>query len=73
MAKHVKPQFYHRLETFSDDELLQLTKRCIFLSREAADRPRSFSHHFVVKIYGEWERRGRVDLFEAASRAVKDW
>ena len=71
--KYTKDQFFHRLEDFSDDELLKLTRRYVFLSREAADRPRSFFHQYVNKIYGEWERRGRVDLYEAAAKVIKDW
>jgi hypothetical protein len=66
-----KPQFFHRLNEFSDDQLLALTRRYLRLSGEAADRPRSFYHQFLFRIHSEWERRGKVAVFDATAREIR--
>ena len=63
-------QFIQRLNQFSDAELLDLTRYCVILSREAAEVERSTYHRNVFRVYSEWARRGMGEVYEAAARAV---
>ena len=63
-----KPNFYHNLGSKTDEEVGELAKRYMWLSQDRADRPQSFYHKILFRIYGELKRRGRLDLYERAKK-----
>lgn len=59
-----KDEYRKKLQGMTDDQLRKETEDKIWFSAYAANNPNSCFHWQCDFTYAEWERRGRVDLYQ---------
>jgi hypothetical protein len=65
-----RSEYIGSLEKMTDEQLMEETESKIWLSGFANNNPRSDYHWHVKAIYREWNRRGKVEQYAKAYKAV---